>query len=93
MVPPPRTPLRADRLRALNAPRRVVVELDAKGKPVALEGGLRSRIVEILEVWHITDEWWRTPICRRYVDVLLEGGRHTVLFEDITTGEWFEQTP
>lgn len=93
MVPPSRTPLRADHLRALNAPRRVVVESDVEGRPVAVEGGQRNLIIEILEVWYITDEWWRKPIRRRYVDVILEGGKHTVLFEDIATGEWFEQTP
>jgi hypothetical protein len=39
------------------------------------------------------DEWWRQPIVRRYVEVVLEGGGRVVLFEDLITGEWFEQMP
>lgn len=157
MVPHSRAPVRADRLRALNVPRRVEVELDARGEPVAVReidepgesgrGGSRPaqlrhptaaeaadgpepphaaapaasaaverwggvglppsgvaagtgaagwrgrRVVEILEIWRIDDEWWRRPISRRYVDVVLEGGGHVVLFEDLTTNEWFLQKP
>jgi len=47
----------------------------------------------VLEVWRIDDEWWRRPIARRYFEALLQGGRRVVLFEDLATGEWFEQTP
>jgi hypothetical protein len=39
------------------------------------------------------DEWWRQPIVRRYVEVVLEGGGRVVLFEDLITGEWFVQMP
>jgi hypothetical protein len=54
----------------------------------------RTRAVnDVLEIWRIDDEWWRIPICRRYIEVILEGGRHVVLFEDLNTGEWFEQKP
>jgi hypothetical protein len=52
-----------------------------------------GRVADILEVWRIDDEWWRTPITRRYVDVVLEGGAHVVLFEDLPTGVWFIQQP
>jgi hypothetical protein len=52
-----------------------------------------GRITEVLEVWRIDDEWWRVPITRRYVDVVLDGGAHVVLFEDLQTGEWFVQQP
>ena len=51
------------------------------------------RVAEVLEVWRIDDEWWRAPITRRYVDVVLEGGAHVVLFEDLRTAEWFVQQP
>jgi hypothetical protein len=54
----------------------------------------RSPTVEsILETWHVDDEWWREPISRRYVEVILEGGKHVVLYEDLTTGDWFMQMP
>jgi len=55
-------------------------------------GGSR-RVDEVVETWVVQDEWWRSPIHRRYVEVVLEGGAHVVLFEDLTTGEWFLQKP
>jgi len=39
------------------------------------------------------DEWWRQPIVRRYVEVVLEGGGRVVLFRGLITGEWFVQMP
>jgi len=51
------------------------------------------RLVEaVLETWQIDDEWWREPISRRYVEVVLEGGGHVVLYEDLLTRNWFMQT-
>jgi len=68
------------------------------GRSEATEGDVLSlsharRIDEIIETWRIDDEWWRTPISRRYVEVVLEGGGHVVLFEDLTIGQWFMQRP
>jgi hypothetical protein len=97
MVPSSRTPLRPDRLRALNLPSAVEVGLDEWGRPtwvVELAGGDGRRAVEeIVETWIVQDEWWRAPINRRYIEVALEGGAHVVLFEDLTTGDWFLQKP
>jgi len=87
---------RADRLRALNVPQRVEVELDANGLPIGMRdaGCEMHRAVEAVgEMWRINDEWWRQPIVRRYVEVILEGGGRVVLFEDPTTGEWWMQKP
>jgi hypothetical protein len=124
MVPSSRTPLRPDRLRALNLPSAVEVGLDEWGRPTwvveseeatagqrgsgaeqpaaaggggagggAAAGGRARAVDEVVETWVVQDEWWRTPINRRYVEVVLEGGAHVVLFEDLTTGEWFMQRP
>jgi len=145
MVPSSRTPLRPDRLRALNLPSRVDVTIDAWGRPTWVvqqeteersattgtsvsgaetslpehrsprpqglgdgsdgdrrtdgqsgggpPGGEGRRVEEIVEEWRIDDEWWRTPIHRRYVEVVLAGGAHVVLFEELATGEWFMQQP
>jgi|SRR3989441_2075475 len=86
---------RADRLRALNVQQRVEVTLDERGVPVVVkrEAGSGRRIESIGEMWRIDDEWWRTPIVRRYVEVILEGGGRVVLFEDLSTGEWWIQKP
>lgn len=124
MVAPSRTPLRVDRLRALNAPRRVEVELDGRGAPAAIvlnqpgDGGRcpspppapdgektgngrgwktmegnekRWRVEAVGEVWRVDDEWWRQPINRQYFEVVLEGGKHTVVFQDLANGHWFIQ--
>jgi hypothetical protein len=102
MVTSARAPLRVDRLRALNLPQQVTAELDGRGMPetvVLQPGGGRTgaggrwRVESIGEIWRVDDEWWRQPISRRYVDVVLEGGKHVVLFEDLTTGQWWIQQP
>src|SRR6266550_1303829 len=85
----------ADRLRALNAPHRVAVELDANGQPIRMrdaEGEIR-RVEAVGEVWRIDDEWWRWPISRRCCEVIFEGGGRAALFEDLVTGEWWMQKP
>ncbi len=109
-----RTSLRVDRLRALNRPQPVEVELDGRGVPTtivlkqagdggrcpaatlpprAMEADEKRWCVEMVgEVWRVDDEWWRQPISRRYVEVVLEGGKHTVVFQDLTNGNWFIQS-
>ena len=86
---------RTDRLRALNVPQRVEVELDERGVPaiVKREAENEKRIESIGEIWRIDDEWWRQPISRRCVEVIIEGGGRAVLFEDLITGEWWMQNP
>ena len=102
MVPSSRAAVRADRLRAVNAPRPATVERDASGTPVAMnasdsrtvgpsDGKINVEFVN--EAWRIDDEWWREPIHRRYFEVVLEDGRRAVLFEDVSTGDWFIQKP
>jgi hypothetical protein len=100
MVTPARASLRADRLRAVNEPRPVTVELDESGAPTAIQqsggradGRTGGKIEAILETWRIEDEWWRQPISRVYVEIIIEGGRRVVLFSDLITREWFMQQP
>ena len=90
MVAPARAPLRTDRLRAVNAPKPVSLEWDASG---VLSVSKVGKIEAILETWRIDDEWWRQPIARAYMEVMLEGGKRLVLFQDLITGEWFSQMP
>ena len=94
MVTPARAPVRVDRLRALNVPRATAVETSADGRPVTIGTGADTQRVDtVLETWRIDDEWWRQPIARRYVEVVLDTGAHVILFEDLTTGTWFAQQP
>ena len=55
--------------------------------------GNGKRVESQGENWRMDDEWWRQPIVRRYVEVVLEGGGRVVLFEDLITGEWWMQKP
>src|SRR5439155_24837865 len=79
-----------DRLRALNVPQRVQVELDACGLPSRTGVG---PIEAVRETWRIVDEWWRDAITRMHYEVLLEVGQRAVLFVDHVTLEWFLQKP
>ena len=86
-----------DRLRALNVPQQVDVELDAAWQPSVVRTRLdphdERRVEAIGEVWRIDDEWWRVPIHRRYVEVIFESGKRVVLFEDLVAKEWWMQQP
>ncbi len=75
----------------MNAPVPVTVE-SVEGKLFVVRD--TSIAVEaILDSWQLDDEWWRQRISRRYVEIMIEGGKRMLLFEDLVTGEWFEQTP
>jgi hypothetical protein len=81
----------------------VEVELDEQGRPRAImdEPGRartstdeRRRAIETIgEIWRVDDEWWRQPISRRYFDVVLNGGKHVVLYQELTTNQWWMQKP
>ena len=85
---------RADRVRCLNLPRPVQVTVDAQnGVPVALHERNRRHVVEsIQDSWYVEDEWWRDPISRHYVQLILRGGAIRTLFHDRIADRWFEQT-
>ncbi len=95
MVTPSRAPLRADRLRALNVPGAVTIGFNESGLMMVgrPDGQTVGKVEAILESWCIDDEWWRQPIARSYMKVLLEGGKRVVLFQDLFTGLWFMQQP
>ncbi len=94
MVANSRTSIRVDRLRPLNLPRPVNIELDHHALPTAVTSDNKRKAVESVgEIWQVDDEWWRERIARRYIEVMLEGGGHVVLYEDQITGKWFMQDP
>ena len=59
------------------------------GLPVRVKG----RAVEgVLEDWVVEDRWWTgRPLRRRYVELVLEGGRCVVVFRDLEGGRWYVQ--
>ena len=95
MVASSRAPLRTDRLRAVNEPQPVTVGFDESGAMTIgrPDGRTVGKVEAILESWRIDDEWWRHMIARAYLEVILEGGKRLVLFQDLITGQWFLQMP
>ena len=87
------TPARPDQLRSLNPPRKLTVT-EHHGMPdMLIERNRRHKIVRIQDVWNIDDEWWRESISRSYMELMLEGGKRVVVFQDLMTGLWFMQQP
>jgi len=86
-----------DRLRVLNLPQLVNVELDANGEPRAVRRSrgqeTKAEVETVLECWRIDDEWWRKQVARRYFEVVLVSGKRVIVFNDAVTGEWWMQSP
>jgi hypothetical protein len=63
-----------------------------KGTPKAVK--FRKRLLqvkEVLNMWRIEDEWWRTPISRLYYLVEFTSGSRFSVFQDLVTGQWYRQ--
>lgn len=81
-----------ERLRPLGAPRAAEVVLDPDGTPAAVMVGRRLRgVCAVRERWRIDDEWWRTPLARDYLTVVLQDGRPLTLYHDLVKGGWWVQ--
>jgi len=53
--------------------------------------GRQARVVRVLDIWLVEDEWWRVPLARRYLRLLLSDGRPLTVFEDRINGGWYLQ--
>ena len=50
------------------------------------------KVLEVLDVWRIEDEWWRKiRVSRLYYRVVLEDGTMVGLFKDLVSGDWYSQ--
>ncbi len=85
--------LHAGRLRPLAKPVAVTVHTDAHGEltHVRLPGKTARRIEVVRERWRIDDEWWREPISREYLAVILDDGRVLTLYQDLSDRRWYAQ--
>lgn len=94
MVTSSRAPAGPDRVRSLNLPQPILVTLDEQtGLPRLLHERNRVREIErVQDVWHVDDEWWREPISRRYLQVVLRDGALRTIFHDRLANHWFTQT-
>jgi len=85
--------LHAGKLRPLAKPTAVTVHVDEHGEPthVRLPGKTARRIEVVRERWRIDDEWWRQPVSREYLAVILDDGRMLTLYHDLSDGRWYSQ--
>ena len=81
------------RLRPLAKPVAVTVRTDEHGAPthVRLPGKTARRVEAVRERWQIDDEWWRSPISREYLAVVLDDGRVLTLYRDLADDRWYAQ--
>ncbi|HET7092535.1 MAG TPA: hypothetical protein VFI22_03630 [Thermomicrobiales bacterium] len=56
-----------------------------------LDHGRLRRVDRVQDIWRIDEEWWRAPISRRYLALLLADGALRTVFQDLTDGRWYEQ--
>lgn len=75
-------------IRRLYAPRRVAVEVDPEGVPLAVEG---VEVVAVREEWLVEDRWWTLrQMWRHYFELALIDGADTVVFRD-SKKRWYRQ--
>lgn len=48
-------------------------------------------VARTVDEWLVEDEWWRHPLQRRYLRLVLADGRPLTLFQDRLTGAWYRQ--
>lgn len=75
--------------RRLGRPRPATVAGGRDGVPGSVAG---RRVEAVLEEWLVEDRWWTgRPARRRYLEVVLDGGRCVVIFRDLERGGWYVQ--
>ena len=58
-------------------------------RPVAVAG---RPVAQLRDEWHVEEGWWtRQPVRRAYFELVLDGGRNTVVFCDRRRGRWYAQ--
>ena len=76
-------------VRRVGVPQEVEVWTDDRGLPARVGG---RPIAHLRDEWRVEEGWWtRRPLRRRYFDLVLEGGRNTVVFLDRQRRRWYAQ--
>jgi protein ImuB len=74
----------------MQQPRPAPVAVGEDGGPLRVSG---RRVDAERERWVVEDAWWTPrPVRRRYFEVVLEGGVNTVVFQDLSTRNWYRQS-
>jgi hypothetical protein len=73
----------------VNAPRPVRVQVDARGRPIAVAS---VQVKTVNKDWlHRFGWWWDDPLRRRYYEVITVTDQRVVVFRDTFTDRWFSQ--
>jgi hypothetical protein len=71
-------------------PRATQVSSDKDGSPLRIRG---KNVEQQRERWIVEDSWWTPrPVRRRYFELVLEGGINAVIFQDLTSRRWYQQS-
>jgi hypothetical protein len=49
------------------------------------------KVKDVLNMWRIDEEWWRTPVSRLYFLLELENGAQLTVFKDLLHRRWYRQ--
>lgn len=94
MVSHPGTPGGDRRIRPLNLPKPVGVDVDPEGRPlyVTLPDRNPQMVIDLVKSWRVDEEWWREqPINRIYWQCVLANGQFLTIFNDLADGTWWRQ--
>ena len=94
MVSHPGTPGGDRRIRPLNLPKPVGVDVDPEGRPlyVRLPDRAPQMVLDLVKSWRVDEEWWREkPINRIYWQCVLANGQFLTIFNDLADGSWWRQ--
>ena len=83
----------ANSFRLLNPPIPIDVRESTHQTPRVIKiRGRWHRVVSIVDVCNVDEEWWRErPIIRMYYRVNLENGSQITVFRDMLDGAWYRQ--
>ncbi len=79
-------------LRSLNQPTAIRVGITEAGNPEWIEWRRKKLwVAQIGDCWRIDDEWWRSPISRRYLQIVLDNGVMMTVYHDMEEDRWYMQ--
>ena len=65
---------------------------ERSGRLTAIRTGKRTfRIIRILNMWRVDEDWWRKPVSRLYLSLELDNGNRMTVFRDMISGQWYKQ--
>ena len=80
--------------RPLNLPRAIHVLGSPENLPYQIGREPHNyRVEKIQDMWRIDDEWWREEsLSRMYYQCLLKNSEIVVVFQDLLTNQWYQQS-